>query len=118
MAVTVGQRCTGAHGASGSGVLTRQGRCHPFPLHTIPSHDTPRPRSRVQDEPRAATVTAVTDGKCLAMDRAAFTRLLGPMAGLLARSEEAYARYVTAARGSRASVTGATAAEPASGGGS
>lgn len=81
---------------------------------------TRTPAPRAQDEPRAATVTAVTDGKCLAMDRAAFTRLLGPLTGLLARSEEAYARYVTAARGSRASVSGGSASAdvPAPSGGS
>jgi CRP-like cAMP-binding protein len=34
-------------------------------------------------QPRAATVTAVSQSKCATMDRAAFLRLLGPMKDLL-----------------------------------
>mmetsp|Transcript_17686 Transcript_17686/g.62267 ORF Transcript_17686/g.62267 Transcript_17686/m.62267 type:complete len:387 (-) Transcript_17686:165-1325(-) len=47
----------------------------------------------VEDRPRAATVTAVTKSKCLAMDRAAFVRLLGNISDLLKRNMEVYARY-------------------------
>lgn len=47
----------------------------------------------VEDRPRAATVTAVTKTKCLAMDRAAFVRLLGNISDLLKRNMEVYARY-------------------------
>jgi cAMP-dependent protein kinase regulator len=48
-----------------------------------------------QDEPRAATVTAVALSKCLAMDRAAFLRLLGPITELLHRNLEVYSRYAS-----------------------
>lgn len=50
-------------------------------------------RALITDEPRAATITAVVDSKCLAMDRAAFLRLLGPITELLARNMDLYARY-------------------------
>jgi CRP-like cAMP-binding protein len=50
-------------------------------------------RALITDEPRAATVTAVADSKLLAMDRAAFLRLLGPITDLLARNMEIYAKY-------------------------
>lgn len=51
-------------------------------------------RALIMDVPRAATVTAVADSKLLAMDRAAFLRLLGPIQDVLARSIELYERYV------------------------
>jgi len=54
-------------------------------------------RALIKDEPRAASVTAVVDSKCLAMDRAAFIRLLGPIAELLARSEAVYRKFIDAA---------------------
>lgn len=63
-------------------------------------------RALIKDEPRAATVTAVAESKCLAMDRASFIRLLGPLTELLARSEEGYARYVSEAKAGRTSATG------------
>lgn len=55
-------------------------------------------RALITDEPRAATVTAVKDSKCLAMDRAAFIRLLGPITEILARNMEVYAQYIAQAR--------------------
>jgi cAMP-dependent protein kinase regulator len=51
-------------------------------------------RALIMDVPRAATVTAVTDSKLLAMDRASFLRLLGPIQDILARSIETYERYI------------------------
>lgn len=50
-------------------------------------------RALLKDEPRAATVTATEDGKLLAMDRAAFLRLMGPMSDILARNMEVYSKY-------------------------
>lgn len=55
-------------------------------------------RALITDAPRAATVTAVADSKLLAMDRAAFLRLLGPIADLLARNFELYERYTASAQ--------------------
>lgn len=52
-------------------------------------------RALIKDEPRAATVTAVALSKCLAMDRAAFLRLLGPITELLHRNLEVYSRYAS-----------------------
>jgi cAMP-dependent protein kinase regulator len=54
-------------------------------------------RALIKDMPRAATVTAVSDAKLLAMDRAAFLRLLGPITDLLARNMELYDAYTAAA---------------------
>jgi CRP-like cAMP-binding protein len=50
-------------------------------------------RALIKDEPRAATVTATAPSRCLAMDRAAFLRLLGPITDLLARNMEVYTKY-------------------------
>lgn len=50
-------------------------------------------RALLKDEPRAATVTATEDSKLLAMDRAAFLRLMGPMSDILARNMEVYSKY-------------------------
>ena len=47
----------------------------------------------LEDSPRAATVTAVTRSKCVAMDRAAFLRLLGPVEDIMRRNREFYSRY-------------------------
>ena len=47
----------------------------------------------IKNQPRAATITAVTDCKCLVMDRAAFTRLLGPMNDILARQADVYHKF-------------------------
>lgn len=51
-------------------------------------------RALIRDEPRAASVTAVVASKCLVMDRAAFIRLLGPIAELLARNEPTYRQFM------------------------
>jgi cAMP-dependent protein kinase regulator len=68
-------------------------------------------RALIKDMPRAATVTAVTDTKLLAMDRAAFLRLLGPITDLLARNMELYEAYTAAA------LARSPRCEPGSGGG-
>jgi cAMP-dependent protein kinase regulator len=47
----------------------------------------------LNDRPRAATVTAVEDSKILAMDKAAFLRLLGPLEELLKRNADVYEAY-------------------------
>lgn len=47
----------------------------------------------INNAPRAASITAVTKSKCLAMDRAAFVRLLGPVSDLLKRNADVYARF-------------------------
>ena len=51
-------------------------------------------RALLHDAPRAATVTAVQPSRLLAMDRAAFLRLLGPLADVLKRSEALYRAFV------------------------
>ena len=50
-------------------------------------------RALIKDEPRAATITAVVDSVCLAMDRSAFLRLLGPINDILSRQADLYERY-------------------------
>jgi CRP-like cAMP-binding protein len=52
-------------------------------------------RALLTDAPRAATVTAVIDTRCLAMDRAAFVRLMGPLTDLLKRNMEVYDKYIS-----------------------
>jgi hypothetical protein len=52
-------------------------------------------RALLTDAPRAATVTAVVDTKCLAMDRAAFVRIMGPLSDLLRRNMEVYDKFVS-----------------------
>jgi CRP-like cAMP-binding protein len=52
-------------------------------------------RALLFDAPRAATVTAVADTKCLAMDRAAFVRIMGPLTDLLSRNMEVYDKFVS-----------------------
>lgn len=47
----------------------------------------------INDQPRAATITAVKPSKVAAMDRAAFMRLLGPMKALLRRNMDLYGQY-------------------------
>lgn len=47
----------------------------------------------IKNEPRAATVTAVVPSRCLAMDRASFVRLLGPINDILARHADLYAKF-------------------------
>ena len=56
----------------------------------------------IKNQPRAATITAVTDCKCLVMDRAAFTRLLGPMNDILARQADVYHKCVGVVLGAMA----------------
>lgn len=51
-------------------------------------------RALITDMPRAATITTVVDSKLLAMDRASFLRLLGPITDLLARNMTLYDKYV------------------------
>jgi len=51
-------------------------------------------RALLMDVPRAATITAVVDSRCLAMDRAAFVRLMGPLNDLLQRNMEIYNKYM------------------------
>jgi len=68
----------------------------PLPLPLVPGAGAGSyfgERALITDEPRAATITAVADSKCLAMDRAAFLRLLGPITDLLARNLDMYTRY-------------------------
>lgn len=72
-------------------------------------------RALITDEPRAATITAVADSKCLAMDRAAFLRLLGPITDLLARNLDMYTRYTRKAPPPGAAAGGTAAAEAAAG---
>lgn len=48
----------------------------------------------IKNEPRAASVVALTDCKLLSLDRSAFKRLLGPLENLLKRNSEAYVKYV------------------------
>lgn len=45
------------------------------------------------DEPRAATVTSVTDVELLKIDRDSFKKLLGPCEDILKRNLENYAKY-------------------------
>lgn len=48
---------------------------------------------RASAQPRAATVTAVHDCKLLAMDKAAFIRVMGPMHAILSRNETLYNKF-------------------------
>lgn len=50
-------------------------------------------RALLTEAPRAATVTAVVDSSLLAMDRASFIRLMGPLNELLQRNFEVYEKY-------------------------
>ncbi|KAF2077190.1 hypothetical protein CYY_001511 [Polysphondylium violaceum] len=47
------------------------------------------------DQPRAASVTAITNTKCVEMDRQRFIRLLGPCENILRRNMERYNQYMT-----------------------
>jgi len=58
-------------------------------------------RALLTDAPRAATVTAVSASRLLAMDRAAFLRLLGPVADILARNFAVYERYASGSQSAR-----------------
>ena len=48
----------------------------------------------LRDEPRAATVTAVSHLKCATIDRDCFMRLLGPLDEILKRNMEQYINIV------------------------
>ena len=48
----------------------------------------------LKGEPRAATIIADTDCKCLTLDRMAFKRLLGPLENILQRNSENYVKYM------------------------
>ena len=48
----------------------------------------------LKGEPRAATIIADTDCRCLTLDRMAFKRLLGPLEAILQRNSENYVKYM------------------------
>ena len=48
----------------------------------------------LKGEPRAATIIAETNCKCLSLDRMAFKRLLGPLEKILQRNSENYIKYM------------------------
>lgn len=50
-------------------------------------------RALLNSAPRAATVTAVTRTVCQVLDRAAFTRLLGPLASTFRRDMSLYEEF-------------------------
>jgi cAMP-dependent protein kinase regulator len=47
----------------------------------------------IKDEPRAASVKAVSDCKFLSLDRMSFKRLLGPLLNLLKKNSELYQKF-------------------------
>ena len=47
----------------------------------------------IRDEPRAASVKAITDCKFLSLDRDSFKRLLGPLLNLLKKNSELYQKF-------------------------
>ena len=48
----------------------------------------------LKNEPRAASIIADTNCKCLYLDRMAFKRLLGPLENILQRNSENYIKYM------------------------
>ncbi len=48
----------------------------------------------LKDAPRAASIIADSDCKCLALERMAFKRLLGPLENILHRNSENYVKYM------------------------
>ena len=48
----------------------------------------------LKNEPRAASIIADTNCKCLSLDRMAFKRLLGPLEKILQRNSENYIKYM------------------------
>jgi cAMP-dependent protein kinase regulator len=48
----------------------------------------------LKNEPRAATIIADTNCRCLFLDRMAFKRLLGPLENILQRNSENYIKYM------------------------
>ena len=48
----------------------------------------------LKNEPRAATIITDTNCRCLALDRMAFKRLLGPLENILQRNSDNYIKYM------------------------
>lgn len=48
----------------------------------------------IRNEPRAASVVAVTDCKLLSLERLSFKRLLGPIENILKRNSDAYVKFI------------------------
>ena len=48
----------------------------------------------LKGEPRAASIVADTNCKCISLDRMAFKRLLGPLEDILQRNSESYVKYM------------------------
>ena len=48
----------------------------------------------IKNEPRAASIMAITDCKLLCLDRLSFKRLLGPIENILKRNSDAYIKYI------------------------
>ena len=48
----------------------------------------------LKNEPRAASIVADTNCRCLSLDRMAFKRLLGPLEDILQRNSENYIKYM------------------------
>jgi len=48
----------------------------------------------LKGEPRAASIVADTNCRCLSLDRMAFKRLLGPLENILQRNSENYIKYM------------------------
>lgn len=55
----------------------------------------------IRNEPRAANVQAISDLKCLVLDRHSFKRLLGPLENILRRNAKHYEEIVAKAQNSR-----------------
>ena len=59
----------------------------------------------ITDKPRAATVIAADDNvRCVALDRAAFVRLMGPCSDILKRNMEVYKKVDSEVGGIEASA--------------
>jgi len=50
-------------------------------------------RALLTKEPRAASILATSEVQCLSLDRATFTRMLGPLDEILKRNMEEYKKY-------------------------
>ena len=48
----------------------------------------------ISNQPRAASIIAITHCKLLCLDRLSFKRLLGPIENMLKRNSEAYIKYM------------------------
>jgi len=48
----------------------------------------------ISNEPRAASVNAVTDCRLLSLDRLSFKRLLGPIENILKRNSDTYIKFI------------------------